>query len=75
MKLLRPDFRNYKIIQTNRTVNPNVVCEMRTRSSALRQITEICTQRTERDKVEKRKEFGLNEHENPLLHIPADMYQ
>ena len=48
---------------------------MRTRGRALQQITEICTQRTERDKVEKRKEFGLNEHENPLLHIPADIYE
>ena len=49
---------------------------MRTRSSALWQITGICAQRTEREKVEKRKElFGLNEHENPLLHIPADIYQ
>ena len=50
-------------------------CEMRTRGRALRQITEICTQRTERDKVEKRKEFGFNDHENPLLHIPANIYQ
>ena len=63
------------IIQTDRNHNPDVICEMRTRSIALLQIAEICAQRTERDKVEKRKEFGLNEHENPLLDIPADIYQ
>ena len=63
------------IIQAKRTVNPDVVCERRTRSSALQQIAEILAQPTERDKVEKWKEFGLNEHENPLLHIPADVFQ
>eukprot|EP00731_Ephydatia_muelleri_P004710 Em0002g886a len=64
-----------RICMAKRTVNPDVVCERRTRSSALQQIAEILAQPTERDKVEKRKEFGLNEHENPLLHIPVDMFQ
>lgn len=36
---------------------------------------EIKAQRTEEEKVGKRKEYGLREDDNPLLDIPADIYE
>lgn len=65
------------LLQTTRTENPDIVCALRSKEEALQQMAVIKSQRTEQEKTEMRKSFGLREDENPLLHvsIPADLYQ
>lgn len=68
--------RYFILFQTTRTENPDIVCALRSKEEALQQMAMIKSQRTEQEKVEMRKSFGLREDENPLLHvsIPADLY-
>ena len=47
----------------------------RTKALSLQQIMEIKQLRTEAEKAEHRVEYGLGEHDNPLLSIPADLYR
>eukprot|EP00731_Ephydatia_muelleri_P033322 Em0027g70a len=64
-------------LETTRSENPDIVCALRSKEEALQQMAVIKSQRTEQEKIEMRKSFGLREDENPLLHvsIPADLYQ
>ena len=59
----------------DRTRDPYALCEKRCKCRAVEQMSEIKAQRTEVAKVEKRKEYGLREDDNPLLDIPADIYE
>eukprot|EP00731_Ephydatia_muelleri_P035783 Em0160g4a len=70
------DLKQFQIM-TTRTENPDIVCALRSKEEALQQMAVIKSQRTEQEKIEMRKSFGLREDENPLLHvsIPADLYQ
>ena len=61
--------------KVDRTCHPNIICEKRCKSRAVEQMKEIKAQRTEQEKVGKRKEYGLREDDNPLLDIPADIYE
>jgi hypothetical protein len=65
------------LLQTTRTENPDIVCTPRSKEKALQQMAVIIPQRTEQEKIEMRKSFGLREDDNPLLHvsIPADLYK
>ena len=49
--------------------------ELRTKEAALLHIQAVESKTTEQDKVEMRKEVGIREVDNPLLFIPADVYQ
>eukprot|EP00731_Ephydatia_muelleri_P004554 Em0002g730a len=57
---------------TTRQENPDTVCALWTKDMALQQIAQMLT---EADRVGMRKSFGLREDYNPLLCIPADLYQ
>ena len=48
---------------------------LRTREVALQHIQALKSLRTEHDKVEMRKGFGVKEDDNPLLYIPADLFK
>ena len=50
--------------QTSRTESPDMVCIRCTKTVALQHIT---AQRTESERVEKRKAVGLREDDDPLL--------
>lgn len=54
-----------------------MVCQNRTLTLALQQISEIAALRTEQDKVEMRKRDGLKESKNPMLsvRVRADLYR
>ncbi|KAL5494053.1 hypothetical protein EMCRGX_G015323 [Ephydatia muelleri] len=64
-----------RICMTSRTESPDMVCVKRTKAIALQQITDILAQRTESERVEQRKAVGLREDDNPLLTMPADLYE
>ncbi|KAL5482287.1 hypothetical protein EMCRGX_G022596 [Ephydatia muelleri] len=64
-----------RICMTRRTESPDMVCVKRTKAIALQQITDILAQRTESERVEQRKAVGLREDDNPLLTMPADLYE
>ncbi|KAL5510161.1 hypothetical protein EMCRGX_G005656 [Ephydatia muelleri] len=63
-----------RLCMVERTGDPYVICEKRCKCRAVEQMSEIKAQRTEDAKVEKRNEYGLREDDNPLLDIPADIY-
>eukprot|EP00731_Ephydatia_muelleri_P001801 Em0001g1801a len=63
-----------RLCMVDRTGDPYVICEKRCKCRAVEQMSEIKAQRTEDAKIEKRKEYGLREDDNPLLDIPADIY-
>ena len=67
----------YSLLQTDKSENPDVVCQRRTLTLALHQISEIAALRTEQDKVEMRKRYGLKESKNPMLsvRVHADLYR
>ena len=52
-----------------------MVCVKRTKAIALQQITGILAQHTESERVEQREAIGLREDDNPLLTMPADLYE
>eukprot|EP00731_Ephydatia_muelleri_P000658 Em0001g658a len=62
-------------LQCDKTENPDELSELRTMSLALQQIAEIEALRTEQEKIEMRKLYGVRETLNPLFSIHADLYR
>ena len=63
------------LIQVDREVDPAVVGVKRISQSSLEQIDEVQSQTQERNKMKMRTECGLKEDTNPMLSIPADLFQ
>ncbi|KAL5486601.1 hypothetical protein EMCRGX_G019103 [Ephydatia muelleri] len=63
-----------RICMCDKTENPDELSELRTMSLALQQIAEIEALRTEQEKIEMRKLYGVRETLNPLFSIHADLY-
>ena len=61
-------------LQVDREVDPHLVCEGRSKEY-FDQIRSILSQRTESEKATLRTLYGVRETSNPLLYIPADLYQ
>lgn len=49
--------------------------ELRTCDEALLQMRKISAQANESQKKAKRTQYGVKEINNPLLHVPADIFQ
>ncbi|KAL5493197.1 hypothetical protein EMCRGX_G014341 [Ephydatia muelleri] len=64
-----------RICMCDKTENPDELSELRTMSLALQQIAEIEALRTEQEKIEMRKLYGVRETLNPLFSIHADLYR
>ena len=62
-------------LKCDKTENPDELSELRTMSLALQQIAEIEALRTEQEKIEMRKLYGVRETLNPLFSIHADLYR
>ena len=62
-------------MQVDRSVNPAVIDEKRTLQSSLQQMHTIQSETLEKDKAKLRTQYGIKEDFNPMLSIPADLYQ
>lgn len=67
--------KHCRMCMVSRTENPDTVCSMRTKAIAMEQIAQINAQQIQQERMVMRKSFGLREDDNPLLSIPADLYQ
>ena len=63
------------VLQVNKDVDPTTSGAFRTSSSSLRQIINIRSQTLEVEKNFLRTNSGLRECNNPLLMLPADLFQ
>ena len=61
--------------QIDRDENTAALDNPRTKELTLLQMAEIDQQVTEKDKNVLRVQYGISEHYNPLLSIPADLYR
>ena len=62
-------------IQVDRTQDPTIVAEARTKELAQFHIAEIKRQRTDPQRRENRKLYGMKESDNPLLNLRPNLYQ
>ena len=62
-------------LKCDKTENPDELSELRTMALALQQIAEIAALRTEQEKIEMRKLYGVRETLNPLFSIHVDLYR
>ena len=63
------------MFQVDRDENAAALDNPRTKELSLLQIAEIDKQTFEKEKKLLRVQYGISEHYNPLLRIPADLYR
>ena len=56
-------------------MNPQAVSTPRTLSLSLQQMQEIQQQPVKQEKEKLRTKYGIKEKPNPMLSIPADLFQ
>ena len=59
----------------DKEINPTEIGELRSLENSLQQIQRIQLEQVQRAKNSLRTEYGLRECPNPLLSIPADLFQ
>ena len=64
-----------ELMQVNKDEDPTTSGALRISGNSLRQIIDIRSQTLEVEKNSRRTSSGLRECENPLLMLPADLFQ